>query len=95
MATALDFKVAASFTGKVIVLDLPIPTGMKSQFFKTHFGPENDQSLYKKKKKKTEKLDEELKEIHQSNYKDNKYWKNGILSIVQERVWCHVKQHQQ
>ena len=72
MATALDFKVAASFTGKAIVLDLPIPTGMKSQFFKTHFGPENDQSLYKKKKK-TEKLDEELKEIHQSNYKDNKY----------------------
>ena len=51
MATALDFKVAASFTGKAIVLDLPIPTGMKSQFFKTHFGPENDQSLYKKKKK--------------------------------------------
>ena len=55
MATALDFKVAASFTGKAIVLDLPIPTGMKSQFFKTHFGPENDQSLNKKKKKKKQK----------------------------------------
>ena len=55
MATALDFKVAASFTGKAIVLDLPIPTGMKSQFCKTHFGPENDQSLYKKKKKKNRK----------------------------------------
>ena len=44
--------------------------------------------------KQQKKLDEELKEIHQSNNKDKKYWKYWIFCIVQD-FGCHLKKQQQ